>query len=208
MYSIQTDDDDGSAPSVASAETSTVANSASAASAVDPFKSQLIDLLNVPAHLAGSGDVPLRVAYQKYKAFLVACSTLDSMVAGRTWTIKRPSRTDLIELFVSRSYFHSHYRPLFSQVVNDHPQMVAWLEGHPDSVDVDVWGVQKASYTFSHLSAWLDNGGAWASDNEDEHTVKKSKGKGRKRDLGKEKGKGKGKDLEGGRKHKKKERAK
>ena len=60
--------------------------------------------------------------------------------------------------------------------------MVAWLEGHPDSVDVDVWEVQKASYTFSHLSAWLDNGGAWESDNEDEHTVKE-------RDLGKEKGK-------------------
>ena len=109
MYSIQTDDDDGSALSVASAETSSVANSASAAYAVDPFKSQLIDLLNVPAHLTGSGDVPLQVAYQKYKAFLVACLTFDSIVAGRTCTIKRPSQMDLIELFVSRSYFHSHY---------------------------------------------------------------------------------------------------
>ena len=108
MYSIQTDDDDRSALSVASAETSSVANSASASAAyaVDPFKSQLIDLLNVPAHLTGSGDVPLQVAYQKYKTFLVACLTLDSMVAGRTWTIKRLSQMDLIELFVSRSYFH------------------------------------------------------------------------------------------------------
>ena len=108
MYSIQTDDVDRSALSVASAETSSVANSASASAAytVDPFKSQLIDLLNVPAHLTGSGDVPLQVAYQKYKTFLVACLTLDSMVAGRTWTIKRLSQMDLIELFVSRSYFH------------------------------------------------------------------------------------------------------
>ena len=68
-------------------QTSSVANSVSAF-AVDPFKSQLIDLLNVPAHLTGSGDMPLQVAYQKCKAFLVACSTLDDMVAGRTWTIK------------------------------------------------------------------------------------------------------------------------
>ena len=75
MYSIQ-DDDDGSAPSVASAETSSVANStsASAASTVDQFKLQLINLLNVPAHLTGLGDMPLSVA----------CSTLESMVAGRT----------------------------------------------------------------------------------------------------------------------------
>ena len=64
--------------------------------------------------------------------------------------------------------------------------MVAWLEGHPDSVDVDVWGVQKASYTFSHLSAWLDNGGAWESDNEDEHTVKeKGLGQGEREREGK-----------------------
>ena len=175
---------------MASAETSSVTASAST-SAVNPFKSQLIDLLNIPAHLTGSGEVSLQVAYQKYKAFLVACSTLDEMVARRTWTFKRPSRTDLIELFVSKSFYHSHYRPLFSKVAN-HPEMVAWLEGQPDSVDVDVWGVKKLSYTFSHLRVWLDNGGAWGSDIEDEeHKVKKSKGKGKKKDLGKEKGKGK-----------------
>ena len=66
-------DDDGSAPSVTPAVTASVTTSASA---VDPFKSQLINLLNIPAYLTGSGDVSLPVAYQKYKAFLVASSTL------------------------------------------------------------------------------------------------------------------------------------
>ena len=56
-------------------------------SAISPFKSQLIGLLNIPVHLTGSGDVTLPVAYQKYKAYLVACSTLDDMVADGTWTI-------------------------------------------------------------------------------------------------------------------------
>jgi hypothetical protein len=66
-------------------------SSASASASVpDSFKSQIIHLLNIPVHLAGSGDVSLRVAYQKYMAYLVACNTLDNMVANGTWAIRRP----------------------------------------------------------------------------------------------------------------------
>src|SRR5882762_10072467 len=197
-------DDDRSAPSVTPAVTPSVTSSSSA---VDQFKSQLINLLKVPAHLtAGSRDVTLQVTYQKYKAFLVASSTLDDMVAKRTWPMKRPSRTDLIELFVGKSFFHSHYRPLFTRAAN-YPEMVAWLEEKPGSVDVDVWGVKKDSYTFSHLSVWLDNGGGWESDHADEESkvTKKGKGKGKAKELGKGKVKGKEKDLGEVRKHKKKE---
>ena len=179
----------------------------SSASAVDPFKSQLIDLLQIPAHLTvASRDATLQVAYQKYKAFLVACSALDDMVAKKTWPMKRPSRTDLIEIFVGKSFFHSHYRPLFTRVAK-YPEMVAWLEEKQCSVDVDVWGVKKDSYTFSHLSAWLDNGGRWESDDLDEEfkVMKKGKGKEKERER---RGKGKEKDLGEVRKHKKKESSK
>ena len=185
-------DDDRSAPSVTPAVTPSVTSSSSA---VDQFKSQLINLLKIPAYLtAGSRDVTLQVTYQKYKAFLVASSTLDDMVAKRTWPMKRPSRTDLIKLCISKLFFHSHYRPLFTRAAN-YPEMVAWLEEKPGSVDVDVWGVKKDSYTFSHLSVWLDNGGGWESDNADEESkvMKKGKGKGKEKDLGKGKGKGKAK---------------
>ena len=65
------DEDTASAPVTAST------------SAVDP-KSQLIDLLGIPGHLTGPGDVTLQVAYQKYKAFLVACQTLDDKVANHS----------------------------------------------------------------------------------------------------------------------------
>lgn len=72
------------------------------------------------------------------------------------------------------------------------------MEGEPDSVDVDVWGFKKTSYTFSDLKVWLKKG------DKGHEEKSKGKGKGKKRDLGKEKGKGKEKDLEEVRKHKKK----
>ena len=57
------------------------------ASAVDR-KAQLIDLLGIEAHLTGSAEVSLPLAYQKYKAFLLARQTLKNMVENRTWPIK------------------------------------------------------------------------------------------------------------------------
>ena len=84
--------------------------------------------------------------------------------------------------------------------------MVAWLEGEPGSVDVDVWGVKKANYSFVDLGDWLENGGKLELDDEDEELEKqkvlkrgRGKGKGKEKDL--EKGKGKEKKRE----HKKRE---
>ena len=73
-------DDATSAPVAAPA-------SAALTSAVD-LKSQLIDLLGIPANLTGSGDVSLPLAYQKYKAFLAACDTLSKMLSTQAWPIK------------------------------------------------------------------------------------------------------------------------
>ena len=162
------------------------------ASAVDP-KAQLIDLLGIEARLTGPGEGSLPLAYEKYKAFLVARQTLKCMVENKTWPIKRPTQTELIELFVSKSYFHSHYAQHFPKVV-DYPLMKAWLEGESESADVDVWGVKKAIYGFSDLKVWLENEGTLALDDEEEEferykVVKRGKGKGREKDLEKKKGK-------------------
>jgi hypothetical protein len=174
-------------------------------SAVDPFKSQLISLLGIAAHLvAGSRDVSLPLAYQKFKAFLLACHTFEDMVGKRTWTIQKPTRTDLIELFVSKSFYHSHYKPHFTKVA-DYPEMVKWLKGGSDLVAVDVWGVQRESYSFSDLSVWMENGGNWKPDSDDEEdkVVKRCKGKGRAKGL--DKGKGKEKEKALNKDHKKKQ---
>ena len=70
------------------------------------------------------------------------------------------------------------------------------MEGEPGSVNVDVWGVKKANYSFVNLGDWLENGGKLELDDEDEElekhkVLKRRKGKGKEKDLEKEKGKGK-----------------
>jgi len=49
--------------------------------------SQLITLLGIPVHLTGTGDVSLSLAYQKYRAFLIAFGTYEDMIKANTWTI-------------------------------------------------------------------------------------------------------------------------
>jgi hypothetical protein len=161
----------------------------------------MISLLGIPTYLTGSGDVSLPIAYQKYKAFLAASQTCNQMVRDNSWTIKKPTRVDLIEIFVSKSYFHSHYKSHFSKVA-DHPDMVAWLEQQEVRLsEIDVWGIKKVNYTFTDLAMWLANGGTLEVEDEDymdQKQAKKSKGKG--------KDKGKEKDLKD--KEKRKEREK
>ena len=66
---------------------------------------------------------------------------------------------DLIELFVSKSYWHSHLKPNFSKVSN-YPLMVEWLENDSENSvsNFEVWGVEKANYNFKDLHTWLAQG--------------------------------------------------
>lgn len=116
-------------------------------------------LLHIPAHLADCADRGLHIAYVKYKAHLEACQTYEKMIADGTWVGKKLTLVDLIELFVSKSYWHSHFKPNFSKVSN-YPVMVEWLENDlkDSGSDFEVWGVEKASYNFKDLHAWLEQG--------------------------------------------------
>jgi hypothetical protein len=177
------------------------------ASSHSHFKEELIALLHIPTHLTGTGEVSLQIAYQKYKAFLTAIQTYNEMTTAGTWTVKRPTRTDIIALFVSKSFFHSHYKRYFSKVV-EYEEMVAWLDQREDRLsDVDVWGVEKAVYTFTDLAVWLENGGSLEvegnSDYEDGNgKVGKGKGKEKEKEKEKFKGKNKGKGKSKGKKKK------
>jgi hypothetical protein len=157
----------------------------------------MISLLGIPTHLTGSGDVSLPIAYQKYKAFLAATQTCNQMVRDNSWTLKRPTRVDLIEIFVSKSYYHSHYKAHFPKVT-DHPDMVAWLEGQEDRLsNLDLWGIKKVNYTFTDLAMWLANGGTLEVEDDDyvdQKQTKKSKGKGKGKEKEKEKDKEKRKE--------------
>ena len=147
------------------------------------FKQQILIQLGIPPELADrSNDGGLRLAYQKYKAYLQACKTYEEKITDRSWDGDKLTGADIIQLFISKSYFHSHYKKYFSKVSN-YPDMVDWLEGGPNAPsDEDIWGEVKGSYNFKDLGAFIE---------EQEMKMKRMRRKG--------KGKGKGdKEAEGG----------
>jgi hypothetical protein len=151
------------------------------ASALDSFKSEALSQLGIPTHLADRTDRGLHVAYEKYKAHLEACNVYERKLADGSWIGNKLTAMDLIQLFVSKSFWHSHYKPLFSKVSN-YPDMVKWLEGARDRLSNEVlWGYDKSSYQFKDLKEYL------------EHRERKGKGKGKVKEK-----------LEGGSKKKKK----
>lgn len=185
--------------------TTSIAAQPISVSTVNNLRSQLIQVLNIPANLTVSGDVPLQLAYKKYKAFLVASHTVSEMVGNGTWEIKRPTKADLIEIFVSKSFFHSHYQKCFTKVAG-YPDMVAWLEEVTEEDDIDIWGYSKATYTFTDLKAWLANGGPIEPEESDGYEkIAKNMKKGKGKDKVMDKVKGKEKEEKGKkREHKKK----
>ena len=98
--------------------------------------------------------VGLHRAYKKYKAYLEACHTYDLMVADGTWIGRKLTKVDLIQLFMSRSFYYSHYQKYFSKVPN-YPILMEWLENDPEDRpdDKDVWGADmvKSNYNSTDL---------------------------------------------------------
>ena len=123
---------------------------------LDAFKQETLAKLNISPHLMQRTDGGLHFAYQKYKAYLEASQTYKQMVADGSWSGSKLTAVDLMELFVSKSYFHSHYKKFFSKVSN-YPLMVEWLENGPDDrpADKEVWGWEKPVYNFQDLQRFL-----------------------------------------------------
>lgn len=136
----------------------------------ESFAAGVLSQLGIPAHMADRDDRGLHVSYEKYKAYLEACRVYERKVADGVWTGRKLTGTDLIQLFVSKSFFHSHYKPLFSKVSN-YPDMVKWLEGHKDKPSDEVlWGHKRGTYQFKDLKGYL------------EENEKRKKGKGKAKD--------------------------
>jgi hypothetical protein len=125
-------------------------------SGADSFAAGILSKLGIPAHMADRNERGLHIAYEKYKAYLNACRAYEREVADGSWTGSKLSGADLIQLFVSKLFWHSHYKPLFSKV-SDHPEMLSWLEGDEDRLsDEALWGYKKASYQFKDLKEYLE----------------------------------------------------
>ena len=130
--------------------------STSTTTTLTSFKTDLMTHLNIPLKLADHTDGSLHLAYQKYKAFLEANATLALLCASGEWERKKPSVTDLIEIFQSKSMWHSHHAKAFSKVA-DYPEMVSWLDKEKDAPsNIAVWGFEKAVYHFKDLFLFLE----------------------------------------------------
>src|SRR6266511_6156888 len=81
------------------------------------------------------------------------------MKAANTWTLANVGRTELINLFSGRSFWHSHVSGAFGDIQN-HKAMVQWLEVEDDEgpSDLEVWHLQKPHYTFKDLEIWKKEG--------------------------------------------------
>ena len=81
--------------------------------------------------------------------------TVDDMAAKGQWPAqKKPNLTELIQLFVSPSMWHSHVKILSK--VSDYPALQEWLEGGDSAPDdEEVWGYNKISYNFKDLNEYM-----------------------------------------------------
>ncbi|KAM6489956.1 hypothetical protein JOM56_002878 [Amanita muscaria] len=158
--------------------------SQAAVSSGDLSKKEFVALLNIPEHLAQPiKNAGIRVNYAKYKACVQAQETLRQKLKDGTWPAgnKRPTATTIIELFVSRTTWHSYMTQAFHDI-SHFPLLQEWLEGNEGGpTDAEVWGTVQNSYNFTDLQK------------EKAHRQQQMKGKGKKKEEDKA-GKGKKKD--------------
>jgi len=121
------------------------------------LQAQLISMLNIPETLTARGrGNDLRLAYAKYRGVLNARSNMQRMKADGTWALGTVSVDTLIELFVSKTVWYTYYKKLFPRVIM-HPELVKWMENDPGAKSsYDIWGTEKASYSFQDLKVLLD----------------------------------------------------
>jgi hypothetical protein len=154
---------------------------------VDSYQMQIINLLNIPALLTicPKGSVDVHLAYTKYQGYLQAHSDMLRMLSDGSWTLKRPSSDELVEVFVSKSVWHANYSKLFPKA-RGFPAVLKWLEhGHDLPSNMDIFGVEKQSYSFRDLREVLDDlevirttkGKRKAKDSVDEGSQKKKQKK-------------------------------
>ncbi|KAK2459267.1 hypothetical protein APHAL10511_008716 [Amanita phalloides] len=152
------------------------------------YRDQLIHILNIPADLLRVSDRVeggLQLYYKKYQTCIQALSTAESMTSAGEWAIRRPSDTEIVELFIGKTMWHSHLKKIFPKVPK-YPEMQKWLNEEEDALPtIDIWGEEKNSFSFKDLVVWMEE--------EDNKVKRKGKGKakaehkrGRKGKKGKE----------------------
>ena len=116
--------------------------------------------LEVDPALTHRNDSSLRMWYKKYNAWNDIVVKLEGLKSANQWTLPDIGRTELINLFAGRAYWHSHIKKAFRDIHN-YKLMVEWLERNVDDdepSDLQVWHLEKGNYTFKDLGLWKKDG--------------------------------------------------
>jgi hypothetical protein len=121
------------------------------------LQQQLITHLSIPVALtARPRHVELPVAYAKYLGVLSAQSNMNCMIADGIWPFDLLNTDTLVELFVSKSVWYTHYVKIFPWA-QKFPDLVKWLECADDAPEgASIFGVEKHSYNFKELKNVLE----------------------------------------------------
>ena len=145
------------APSVSSAPTPAPTSTSDASGS---RKHYLATLFNIPLDLMDRTDGSLHRCYQRYLAWEQADKQIRDMEAAGTLPCKKPSKSEMVEIFVSKSKWFSDYAKTFPHFKKKFPTMKLWLESGPDApTDLEAWGVVQDEYVFSDLLAYIERGG-------------------------------------------------
>jgi len=121
------------------------------------LQQQIIAYLNISAMLTSRPKfVEIRVAYAKYLGVLSAQKDMNHMIADGIWPFKVLNADTLVEIFVSKSVWYSHYIKIFPRA-QKFPELLKWLEsGEGAPSGGSIFGVEKQTYTFKDLKNVLE----------------------------------------------------
>ena len=93
---------------VATAATSS--SGAQAGGTTNLYHLQLIGILKIDSVLSDCSKKGLRWCYKNYKVFNAAVQSMDQMSRDGKWPLgaRKPGHTELVDIFMSKSYWHSH----------------------------------------------------------------------------------------------------
>ena len=145
----------GSAASSFAAPSEAVMSGSKSPIILDPLQQTLIETFNISPRLMQREKVAdLRIAYAKFLDIQRVIEGVNQMELAKTWTWKKPTVQDIVEIYMSRSGYFNRPHKFFPRV-NLIPGMQEWLENEDGAPEkAEVWGDKKPS--FKNLSDMLD----------------------------------------------------
>jgi hypothetical protein len=117
---------------------------------LDPLQQILIETFKIPASSPAAKKVSadLRLTYAKYLAIQRMIEDVGEMERAATWTHKKPTVQDIVEIYMSRSGYFNRPHKFFPKVqtVSSQECWNGWRVEEMHLTQSDVWGDKKPSF--------------------------------------------------------------